>query len=80
MRKKNKMTNYLTIRQACAALQVSRNTLLAMIEDGRVKAINLKRPGGKYDVWRIDINVTQTDELVLARRIKLREIERKMGL
>lgn len=44
---------YLTIKQACAQLQVSRNTLLGMIEDGRVQAIDRRKPGGKYAKWLI---------------------------
>jgi hypothetical protein len=43
-----------TAIERSAALQICRNTLLAMIADGRIKAVNLKRPGGKYDVWRVD--------------------------
>jgi excisionase family DNA binding protein len=70
---------YLTIRQACDALQVSRNTLLAMIADGRVRARNLKKPGGRYDVWRVDVD-SVGQELSVLERVKLRKIERRMGL
>lgn len=69
---------YLTIRQACAALQVSRNTLLAMIDDGRIRAVDIRKPGGKYAVWRISASLVKA--LIQADEIKLREIERRIGL
>ena len=71
-----RMAKYLTINQACAALQVSRNTLLAMIRDGRVKAVDIKRPGGKYDVWRVVPEIQTPVE----EQIKLKEIEKRMEL
>lgn len=70
--------NHLTIAQACQDLQVCRNTLLGLINDGIVNAVNLKRPGGRYDIWRIDLaNVGR--ELSVKERIKLRQIEKRLG-
>lgn len=78
--KLKKMTKYLTIRQACQALQVCRNTLKLMIADGRVKAVDIRRPGGKYAVWRISaISHRVLHRLSVEEQIKLREIERRMG-
>lgn len=42
----------LTIKEACAALKVSRGTMSAMIRDGRVRAKNLN-PGGLRPRWRV---------------------------
>jgi hypothetical protein len=39
--------NYRTPREACAILRVCRNTLKDMIDDGRVKAVDRRKPGGK---------------------------------
>lgn len=44
---------YWTIAEACKALRCSRNTLLGMIEDGRVEAVDRRRPGGLYCKWLI---------------------------
>lgn len=43
----------LTMKQACEYFQVSRNTLKAMISDGRVEAVDIRKPGGLYAKWRI---------------------------
>lgn len=73
------MTNLLTIRQACEALQVCRNTLQKMIADGAVTAINLRRPGMQRNIWRIDIS-TAGQELSVQERLKLKKIERRLSL
>ena len=72
------MTNYLTIKQACAALQVSRNTMLSMIQDGRVEAVDIRKPNGKYAVWRI--SATLVKAIIQEHEIKLLEIEKRIGL
>lgn len=73
------MSSLITIRQACAALQVCRNTMLTMIADGRVKAVNLKKPGGKNDIWRVDIS-TVGQELSIQERVKIKKIERRLNI
>jgi hypothetical protein len=45
--------NYRTPREACTILRVCRNTLEEMIGDGRVKAVDRRKPGGKYAKWLI---------------------------
>ena len=67
----------ITIRQACERLQVCRNTLLAMIADGRVKARDMRRPGAKHALWRIEADGLGEN---LEDRVKLREIEKRIGL
>ncbi len=47
------MNAYWTIPEACRHLRCCRNTLLAMIEDGRVEAMDRRKPGGKYAKWLI---------------------------
>jgi len=49
------LTTFLTIAQACRFLQVCRNTLRAMIREGRVRALDLRRPGARKPTWRIDL-------------------------
>ena len=46
------MPKLLTIRQAAAEINVCRNTLRAMIDDGRVRAKNIN-PRGKRPTWRV---------------------------
>lgn len=71
------MDRCLTIKQACAALNVCRNTLLAMIADGRVEAVDKRRPGAKYALWRIDAGSFGES---VEGRVKIREIEKRLGL
>jgi hypothetical protein len=44
---------WFTIRQAAAKIKVCRNTMRVMIDDGRVVAMNIARPGAIKPVWRI---------------------------
>jgi predicted site-specific integrase-resolvase len=69
---------FLTIRQACQELQICRNTLLGLINDGIVNAVNLKRPGGRYDILRIDLAKVGS-ELSIKEKIKLHQIEQRLG-
>lgn len=39
------MTAYWTFNEACQQLRCSRNTLKAMIADGRVEAVDRRKPG-----------------------------------
>ena len=70
--------NYLTPREACTILRVCLNTLADMIQDGRVKAVDRRKPGGKYAKWLIlaDSLYNPTDP---AERIAQGEIERGLG-
>lgn len=72
------MTNYLTIRQACQALQVSRNTLLAMIADGRVQAVDIRRPGGRNAIWRVSASLVKA--IIQADELKLRRLEERLEI
>lgn len=73
--------SYLTINEACQYLNVCRNTLLAMIRDGRVKAVDFRQPGAKNAVWRIaTISLQELGRWDISEAIKLREIERRIGL
>lgn len=47
------MMSWLTVTEACEHFRVSRNTLLEMIADGRVVAVDRRRPGSKYAKWLI---------------------------
>lgn len=49
-----------------------------MIADGRLRAINLKRDGGVYNVWRVD--ASSIDDLSLREKVALKSIERRLGL
>jgi excisionase family DNA binding protein len=65
----------LTVKQACDYFQVSRNVLKAMINDGRVEAIDIRKPGGAYAKWRIKkISLTNVADL------KLLDFIRRAGL
>jgi hypothetical protein len=70
--------NYLKPDEACVVLRVCRNTLKDMIDDGRVKAVDRRKPGGKYAKWLIfaDSLHNPTDP---TERIALGEIERGLG-
>jgi hypothetical protein len=43
---KGETLQLLTVNQACDYFQVSRNVLKVMINDGRVEAIDIRKPGG----------------------------------
>jgi hypothetical protein len=70
--------NYLTPREACAILRVCPNTLADMIADGRVKAVDRRKPGGKYAKWLIlaDSLYNPVDP---AEAVAQGEIERGLG-
>jgi hypothetical protein len=70
--------NYLKPREACAILRVCPNTLDAMIQDGRVKAVDRRKPGGKYAKWLIlaDSLYNPVDP---AEDVEQAEIERGLG-
>lgn len=79
------MTGHLlTIPQTAARLHVCRNTVLAMMRDGRVRAVNLN-PGGKRPTWRIvaasleAFRVEPLGQAVLEERLREAEIERRCG-
>ena len=82
--KDNPMSNLLTITQAAAQINVCRNTMRAMMDDGRVRSVNLN-PGGKRPTWRIvaasleTFRVEPLDEAVLEERLREVELERRMG-
>lgn len=71
------LSNYLTIAQACAHFHRGRDTILAMIADGRLRAINLKKPGGKYDQWLVDPESAGIG-VDLEEQIKLRQLEKRL--
>lgn len=79
------MPNLLTIRQAAAEINVCRNTLRAMIDDGRVRAKNIARPGAKKPTWRVvaeslqEFRVEPLGAEVLEERLRVAELERRVG-
>jgi hypothetical protein len=76
--------NLLTIRQAAAEINVCRNTLRAMIDDGRVRAKNIARPGAKKPTWRVvaaSLKEFREEPLgagVLEERLREAELERRI--
>jgi hypothetical protein len=71
-------SSYLTVRQACQELQVCRNTMMAMITAGVVNAVNLRRPGSRNDIWRIDLSNVGV-EISIKEKIKLQQIEKRLA-
>jgi excisionase family DNA binding protein len=69
------MTDLLTVKQACQHFKVSRNTLMAMIADGRLDAVDCRRPGGKYALWRIKPHSLQN-----VADLKFLDLKRRSGL
>jgi excisionase family DNA binding protein len=65
----------LTMKQACDYFQVSRNILKEMITDGRVEAVDIRKPGGTYAKWRI-----KKHSLTNVADIKLLDFMRRAGL
>jgi hypothetical protein len=80
------MPNLLTIRQAAAEINVCRNTLRAMIDDGRVRAKNIARPGARKPTWRViaeSLKEFREEPLgteVLEERLREAELERRLGI
>ena len=80
------MIKLLTIRQAAAELNVCRNTLRAMIDDGRIRAKNIARPGAKKPTWRVVAESLQefrdaTLSLdIIEEKIRELDIEGRLGL
>lgn len=80
------MPNLLTIRQAAAEINVCRNTLRAMIDDGRVRAKNIARPGAKKPTWRVvaesleEFREEPMSAEILEERIRQLDIEDRLGL
>jgi hypothetical protein len=76
--------NLLTIPQTAARLHVCRNTVLAMMKDGRVQSINLN-PAGKRPTWRIvaaSLEAFRVEPLapeVLEDKLREAELERRVG-
>lgn len=77
--------NLLTIRQAAAEINVCRNTLRAMIEDGRVRAKNIARPGARKPTWRVvaeslqEFRVEPLGAEVLKEKLREAELKRRVG-
>lgn len=69
------MTAYWTFNEACQQLRCSRNTLKAMIADGRVEAVDRRKPGGKYAKWLIKPHSLQN-----VADVKFLDFKRRAGL
>jgi len=69
----------LRIPEACAYLGVCRNTLLRMIEDGQVEAVDIRRPGGRYAILRIKAASLERP-INPEDRIRELDIERRAGV
>jgi len=69
------MKAYWTVPEACLQLRCCRNTLLAMIEDGRVEAVDRRKPGGKYAKWLIKPHSLQN-----VADVKFLDFKRRAGL
>lgn len=80
------MTALLTIRQAAAEINVCRNTLRAMIDDGRIRAKNIARAGAKKPTWRVvaeslrEFREEPMSAEILEERIRQLDIEDRLGL
>jgi hypothetical protein len=70
--------NYLTPKEACAILRVCPNTLAAMLADGRVQAVDRRKPGGKYAKLLI-LADSLRNPVDPAERLAQGEIERGLG-
>lgn len=74
----------LSIRQAAARISVCRNTILAMMRDGRLRAVNIN-PAGKRPTWRVvadsleGFRAEPLGEKELAERLREAELERRCG-
>jgi hypothetical protein len=79
------MPNLLTIRQAAAKINVCRNTMRAMMDDGRALAVNIAKPGAKKPTWRIvaasleAFRVEPLGQAVLEERLREAELDRRCG-
>jgi excisionase family DNA binding protein len=71
--------NLLKPKEACRILGVCRNTLLRMIEDRQVDAVDIRRPGGKYAIYRIKADSLQ-NPVDPADKIVMLDIERGLAL
>lgn len=69
------MDGYLTLTEACIHFRRSRNTLLAMIADGRLEATDVRRPGGKYAKWLI-----KPHSLRSMADLKYQEFKKRAGI
>ncbi|MFI5330081.1 MAG: helix-turn-helix domain-containing protein [Desulfobaccales bacterium] len=66
-----------TVKEVCHLLKVHRNTVRAMINDGRLQAIDINPRGGR-PVWRVKV-----DDLLAGNpedHLKILDIERRAGL
>jgi excisionase family DNA binding protein len=77
------MPTLLTIRQAAAEINVCRNTLRAMIDDGRVRATNIN-PRGKRPTWRVvaeslkEFKIEPLGSEVLEEQLREAELQRRV--
>jgi hypothetical protein len=71
----------LPVRQAAAEIKVCRNTMRAMIADGRVIAMNITRPGALKPTWRVKAESLRELHLkVFEEKIKELELEGRFDL
>jgi excisionase family DNA binding protein len=74
----------LTIRQAAAQINVCRTTLRAMIDDGRIRAKNIARPGAKTPTWRVvaeslqEFRIEPLGAKVLEERLREAVLDRRV--
>jgi hypothetical protein len=79
------MGPYLKISEAASRLSVCRNTILAMMRDGRVLAVNIN-PRGKRPSWRItaaSLDGFRAEPLrpeIIEEKLRNLDIERRLGL
>ncbi len=70
--------NLLTVREAMKLLRIrSRTTLMSMIHDGRIEAVNLN-PHAKKPTWRVKVESLNFDPI--EEQLKLIDLERRLGL
>jgi len=78
--------NLLTIRQAAAEINVCRNTMRAMIADGRVRAKNIAARGARKPTWRVvaaslqEFREAALSAEIIEERIRELDIEERLGL
>lgn len=68
----------LTVREAMKLLRIrSRTTIMSMIYDGRIEAVNIN-PLAKKPTWRVKVESLNFDPI--EEQLKLIDLERRLGL
>lgn len=58
MKEENKLPMYVTVEEACTILNISRDTLYRLIDQGKIRAKDLNAMSGKrrqFRIWSADL-------------------------